>query len=87
MCCRPHHIFSQVTDIKQGGRGRGRGGGGGQRDNRDNRVSRDDIVKENEKLERYYNTVLGLAEEEKEEFWEALKRELPNSFRFAGSKG
>jgi multisite-specific tRNA:(cytosine-C5)-methyltransferase len=31
--------------------------------------------------------VLGLPEEEKKDFWDALKRELPNSFRFAGSKG
>jgi multisite-specific tRNA:(cytosine-C5)-methyltransferase len=26
-------------------------------------------------------------EEERHDFWAALKRELPNSFRFAGSKG
>jgi multisite-specific tRNA:(cytosine-C5)-methyltransferase len=26
-------------------------------------------------------------EEEKEEFWTAMRRELPNSFRFTGSKG
>lgn len=45
------------------------------------------MPKHNEKLERYYNSVLGLAEEEKEDFWAALRRELPNSFRFAGSKG
>jgi multisite-specific tRNA:(cytosine-C5)-methyltransferase len=31
--------------------------------------------------------VLGLLEEEKQDLWAALKRELPNSFRFAGSKG
>lgn len=73
-----------------GGRGRGRGGGrggGGGRDNVDNRVSYDKIEKNNVKLESYYNSVLGLSEEEKPEFWAALRRELPNSFRFAGSKG
>ena len=62
-------------------------GGGGQRDNRDNRVSYDKVEKANEKLEKYYNIALKLTEEEKSDFWAALKRELPNSFRFAGSKG
>ncbi|KAG4430162.1 hypothetical protein IFR05_014356 [Cadophora sp. M221] len=79
----------------KGGRGRGRGGGGrgrGGRDNRrgggeDNRVSFDKVPKHNERLERYYNTVLRISNEERGDFWDALKRELPNSFRFAGSKG
>ena len=78
----------------RGGRGGGRGGGGGGRrgggDNRggeDNRVSFEKVEKSNEKLERYYNNVLGLSEEELVPFWAAMKRELPNSFRFAGSKG
>ncbi|PMD47771.1 S-adenosyl-L-methionine-dependent methyltransferase [Hyaloscypha variabilis F] len=74
-----------------GGRGRGRGGGGGGRGGRggeDNRVSFEKVEKHNEKLERYYNGVLGIEdEEERYDFWAALKRELPNSFRFAGSKG
>lgn len=71
------------------GRGnkRGRGGGGWGRGGEDNRVSFDKVEKHNEKLERYYNSVLGLEEEEKHPFWAALKRELPNSFRFTGSKG
>jgi multisite-specific tRNA:(cytosine-C5)-methyltransferase len=46
-----------------------------------------DIVKSNERLENYYNDLLEFSEEEKKEFWDALKRELPNSFRFCGSKG
>jgi multisite-specific tRNA:(cytosine-C5)-methyltransferase len=50
-------------------------------------VSFEKVEKHNEKLERYYNGVLGLPEEERPKFWAALKRELPNSFRFAGSKG
>lgn len=70
-----------------GGRGKGRGGGGGGRDNRDNRVSYDKIEKTNEKFERYYNSLIDMPEEERADFWAALKRELPNSFRFAGSKG
>jgi multisite-specific tRNA:(cytosine-C5)-methyltransferase len=45
------------------------------------------IARENSNLERYYNTLLELDEEEKEKFWTALRRELPNSFRFCGSKG
>ena len=46
-----------------------------------------DIVKTNERLEQYYNALLELPEEENLAFWDALKRELPNSFRFCGSKG
>ena len=45
------------------------------------------MPKENERFERYYDNMLGLPEEEKAEFWAALRRELPNSFRFCGSKG
>ncbi|TQS37428.1 hypothetical protein Golomagni_02099 [Golovinomyces magnicellulatus] len=66
---------------------RGRGGKrSGKCRGEDNRVSFDKVPKSNEKLETYYNQILGLSEEEKSEFWDALKRELPNSFRFAGSK-
>jgi multisite-specific tRNA:(cytosine-C5)-methyltransferase len=50
-------------------------------------VSYEKVEKRNPMLEKYYNSILGLSEEEKEDFWAALKRELPNSFRFAGSKG
>lgn len=50
-------------------------------------MSYDKIEKNNPKLEKYYNTILGLTDEEKVPFWAALRRELPNSFRFAGSKG
>ncbi|KAI8961627.1 S-adenosyl-L-methionine-dependent methyltransferase [Daldinia sp. FL1419] len=49
--------------------------------------SYNEIVKENKNLEKYYNSALPLEDEERTEFWEALKRELPNSFRFCGSKG
>lgn len=38
-------------------------------------------------MQTYYDTLLEFSEEEKEEFWGALKRDLPNSFRFCGSKG
>ena len=65
----------------QSGRGGGRGGGRAPRQNYQ------DIPKQNEKLERYYNELGAIPEEEKEAFWEALRRDLPNSFRFTGSRG
>lgn len=44
--------------------------------------------KQNEQFERYYNELNIVPEgEEREQFWAALRRELPNSFRFCGSKG
>ena len=74
-----------------GGRGRGgrgRGGGGGGRKYEDNRVSFDQMNKRNDKFERFYNTLNVVPEgSEREAFWAALRRELPNSFRFTGSKG
>jgi multisite-specific tRNA:(cytosine-C5)-methyltransferase len=45
------------------------------------------ITRENSQLELYYNTLVNLSEEEKAQFWTVLRRELPNSFRFCGSKG
>jgi multisite-specific tRNA:(cytosine-C5)-methyltransferase len=73
----------------QGGRGRGRGGnrGGERRGGEDNRVSFDKVDKNNDRLQGYYDEVLGIPEGEREEFWAAYRRELPNSFRFTGSKG
>ncbi|GAB7358904.1 hypothetical protein MBLNU230_g4125t1 [Neophaeotheca triangularis] len=75
----------------RGGRGRGRGGrggGGGSRPQEDNRVSFENMPKENEKFEGYYNTMnIVPAGPEREAFWAALRRELPNAFRFCGSKG
>lgn len=38
-------------------------------------------------MEHYYNELLELKDEQKTAFWDALRRELPNSFRFCGSKG
>ncbi|KAH8820130.1 S-adenosyl-L-methionine-dependent methyltransferase [Xylogone sp. PMI_703] len=70
-----------------GGKGRGGRGGGGRGHGEDNRVNFNIVEKRNEKLENFYNSVLGLPEDEKADFWAALKRELPNSFRFAGSRG
>ena len=51
------------------------------------RTDYSEVPKANGLLEKYYNE-LGIVEErEKDEFWSALKRDLPNSFRFTGSKG
>ncbi|KAK5175897.1 tRNA (cytosine-5-)-methyltransferase ncl1 [Saxophila tyrrhenica] len=70
-----------------GGRGRGGGRGGGSRQYQDDRVSFQDVKKSNEKLEQYYNALNIVPSDEKEAFWAALRRELPNSWRFTGSKG
>ncbi|KAK4126013.1 S-adenosyl-L-methionine-dependent methyltransferase [Parathielavia appendiculata] len=77
---------------KKGHRG-GRGGGRGGRD-RDNKrgghrpyETWPTVKKENKRLEEYYNALVDLPEDERAEFWAALRRELPNSFRFCGSKG
>ncbi|MCJ1477477.1 hypothetical protein MMC13_006149 [Lambiella insularis] len=68
----------------QGGRGRGRGRGDGQRPER---ADYQEVPKNNVLYERYYNELGIVSAEERAEFWAALKRELPNSFRFTGSKG
>ncbi|KXG50666.1 tRNA (C5-cytosine) methyltransferase, NCL1 [Penicillium griseofulvum] len=67
--------------VNQGGKGRG-GGGAGR-----TRSQWQDITRENEKFERYYNEPEFLPEEEKELFWATMRKDLPNSFRFTGSRG
>ena len=71
-------------DIPQFGRGRGGGRGGGQRAPR---PDYQEVQKHNDLYEGYYNELGITGEEERDEFWAALRRELPNSFRFTGSKG
>ncbi|KAM5482002.1 tRNA (cytosine-5-)-methyltransferase ncl1 [Microsporum audouinii] len=44
------------------------------------------LVRENKNYEKYYNSLQIVPEEEKQEFWDALRRDLPNSFRFTGSR-
>ncbi|BDD57184.1 hypothetical protein MPDQ_002952 [Monascus purpureus] len=63
---------------KRAGKKSGRGGGV--------RQSREELPRNNERFERYYNELGIVPEEEREAFWEALRRDLPNSFRFTGSK-
>ncbi|OAG40148.1 hypothetical protein AYO21_05626 [Fonsecaea monophora] len=71
---------------KKGGRGRGGGGGGGPRPRPDTRGSKQDIRRNNDKFEQYYNQLGIVAEEERDDFWSAMRRDLPNSFRFTGSR-
>ncbi|KAE9983431.1 hypothetical protein EG327_005474 [Venturia inaequalis] len=69
-----------------GGRG-GRGGGGGGRSNWGPRADYQEVEKHNELFEKLYNELGVVPEDERKDFWNSLRRELPNSFRFAGSKG
>jgi multisite-specific tRNA:(cytosine-C5)-methyltransferase len=66
----------------QGNRG-GRGGGA----RAERATNWHEISRTNEKLERYYNEPEFIPEEEREEFWNTIKKDLPNSFRFTGSRG
>lgn len=84
-------ISIDATNVQGKGR-RGGGGGGGGRGNSSTANGggwRDyaPFDKNNEKLENYYNSLLQLPDEEKQQYWEYLRRELPNSFRFTGSRG
>ncbi|RDA89835.1 hypothetical protein CP533_6946 [Ophiocordyceps camponoti-saundersi (nom. inval.)] len=72
---------------RKGFRGKNRRGGGGQPRGGGSWRDYSSMVKENEKLTQYYDSLLQLPEEETQLFWDALRRELPNSFRFCGSKG
>lgn len=68
--------------MQAGGRQRKSGG----RSRSEAYVDYGQIPKENKLLEKLYNTLDLCLPEEKDEFWAALRRELPNSFRFTGSK-
>jgi len=68
---------------RKGGRGRGGGGGGPRQDNRTNKA---DINRHNDKFEEYYDQLGVVPNEEREQFWSTMRRDLPNSFRFTGSK-
>ena len=72
-----------AADTRQS-RGERRGRGGGQRPQH---AAYEEIPRHNILFEEYYNDLKLVPENEQESFWEALRRELPNSFRFTGSKG
>jgi multisite-specific tRNA:(cytosine-C5)-methyltransferase len=72
--------------FRGGGRGRGRGGGGGG-GGRDTRTDAwTDVERKNELFESYYRMGGFLEEAEFEQMWAALRTDLPNSFRFTGTK-
>ncbi|KAI1430373.1 NOL1/NOP2/sun family protein [Xylaria sp. FL1777] len=70
-----------------GRRGGDRKGGDTRKPRIDAYRSHPDLPKKNDKLETFYNSLLPLDDVEKAEFWGALRKDLPNSFRFCGSKG
>jgi multisite-specific tRNA:(cytosine-C5)-methyltransferase len=49
-------------------------------------VNKADVDRHNDRYERYYNELGLIPKDDREEFWEAMRRDLPNSFRFTGSK-
>ena len=63
---------------------RGSRGGGGQRPQRTDYT---EVPKQNDLFEDYYNELSIVQNSELGEFWSALRRDLPNSFRFTGSRG
>ena len=71
-----------VTHLLTSFKGRGRGGGNVWHE----RANKADVIRTNKLYESYYGE-LGIADEEEMGLlWEAMRRDLPNSFRFAGSK-
>ena len=46
-----------------------------------------EVERTNELFERYYNELDIVREDERKSFWDALRTDLPNSFRFTGSRG
>lgn len=72
------------TDDIQGGRGRGGRGQAG--DGPPRRAQRQEIERRNTQYEQYYNELMIVPEAERDAFWTAMRRDLPNSFRFTGSK-
>ena len=51
------------------------------------RESYDAIPRVNPRFETYYNDLNIIPAEERDDFWRAMRRDLPSSFRFTGSKG
>ena len=72
----------------RGGRNKSGGWSQSRNWNEQDRVGPSQIDRSHEKFESYYNE-LDLIEEgdERKKFWDFMKSDLPNSFRFAGSRG
>lgn len=49
-------------------------------------MNKADVDRHNDRYERYYNELGLIPKDDREGFWEAMRRDLPNSFRFTGSK-
>ena len=49
-------------------------------------MNKADVDRHNDRYERYYNELGLVPNDDREDFWEAMRRDLPNSFRFTGSK-
>ncbi|KIX99673.1 uncharacterized protein Z520_04308 [Fonsecaea multimorphosa CBS 102226] len=72
---------------KRGGRKGNRGrGGGGPRPQGDYRSNKLDISRYNDNFQHYYDQLGIVPVDERDDFWKAMRRDLPNSFRFTGSK-
>lgn len=65
--------------------GRGRGGSGANNGWRE-RTNKADVYRHNDRYERYYDELNVVADDEMPKLWEAMRRDLPNSFRFTGSR-
>ncbi|KAF2674724.1 S-adenosyl-L-methionine-dependent methyltransferase [Microthyrium microscopicum] len=63
------------------------GGGGNSWANHAPRADYQEPVRENEKLENFYTEQAIIPVEETGAFWSTMRKDLPNSFRFTGSKG
>lgn len=82
------HRLRRLTSWQNWGKNKAKGRGGGGNNWSTERKSYAEVPKVNEQFERLYNDLNIVPEgEEREQFWAALRRELPNSFRFCGSKG
>ncbi|KAL9109772.1 MAG: hypothetical protein Q9227_005641 [Pyrenula ochraceoflavens] len=69
---------------------RGRGGGNrheGGPSRRAERAPKQQIDPHNPLFEKYYTELNIVPEKEQDAFWAAFRRDLPNSFRFTGSRG
>lgn len=76
-------------NYNRGGRGGKGGNRGGKRQggNWGERSNAQDVHRHNEKFEKYYNELDIIPEDKRPAFWAAMRSDLPNSFRFAGSRG
>ena len=81
MCFRISNTDAEADcHIQRGGGRSGQSRGGTER------TPKKDVVRYNEKYCKYYDSLNLVPKEEKEALWKFMGRDLPNSFRFTGSK-